>query len=61
MTDKRETKHCEEWNSKAKVSHTIDPRIVQVVRLLARRSAEQDYRHYLMSTTSLSPTSGKVE
>ena len=61
MTDKRNSKHREEWNSVTKVSHTIDPRIVQVVRLLARRSAEYDYRQHLMSTTSLSPTPGKVD
>lgn len=57
MTEKRQSKNDKGWKSTQKSSHNIDSRVVDVVRLLARRSAEQDYKHHLMSTTSLSQKS----
>lgn len=57
LTDKRRTKQDKKWQATREASHNIDSRIVDIVRFLARRSAEQDYRRYLSYTTSLSPKS----
>jgi len=53
LTDKRQPKQSKEWKSTQKESHNIDSRIIDVVRFLARRSAEQDYKRHLKNTTSL--------
>jgi len=57
LTDKQQSKQDKKWKSTHNSSHNIDPRIVDVVRLLARRCAEEDYKHHLKSTTSLSQKS----
>jgi len=53
LTDKHQSDHIKEWKSAQKPSHNIDSRIVDVLRFLARRSAEQDYKNHLKSTTCL--------
>ncbi|WP_145956248.1 hypothetical protein [Nitrosomonas ureae] len=53
MTNKQQSKQGKGWSSTRKPSHNIDSRIVDVVRFLARRSAEQDYERHLRCTTSL--------
>ena len=57
LTEKRQSKNDKGWKSAQKSSHNIDSRIVDVVRFLARRSAEQDYKRHLISTTSLTQKS----
>ena len=32
------------WNTKTKPRHTPDQRLVEIVRFLARRAAERDYK-----------------
>ena len=53
MSDKHIFDPLKEWKTAQQVSHTTDSRIVDVVRFLARRSAEADYQQHLLSTTFL--------
>jgi len=56
LTDKLQTENNQNWQYAVKRSHNLDPRIVEVVRLLARRSAQQDFELFLKTTTFLSKT-----
>ncbi|ODS24780.1 hypothetical protein AB835_01615 [Candidatus Endobugula sertula] len=56
MSDKHIFDPLKEWKTAQQSSHTTDSRIVDVVRFLARRSAEADYQQHLLSTTFLTQT-----
>jgi|TARA_R110001583_G_scaffold113519_1_gene264015 hypothetical protein len=53
LTDESHSDHIKEWKSAAVSSHHIDSRIKDVVRFLARRSAEIDFKKQLLASTSL--------
>jgi hypothetical protein len=61
LTDKPLPRVNEEWKSAQDRGHSLDPRIVAIVRLLARRAARLDYEQFVRKLMQARKISGEKE